>query len=301
MNRYMIKAIVVIMALSQSVIFANTLNGGDFMVAGNWSDNVLPTNSLNPGIIGSSVTNGTWSGTATGLAIRQTGGTVSRSLFGWQAFSGMNYQITGGTLTAGGWGLQLVSGSVFDVGGASVNAVGLNTDNSTVNFSSGSLTLSGDLQSKSSTFDFSGGTVSIAGYVLTSFNNATFNFSSNTAFNVTGQFGVNHFATSSTMNIGAGDGSISVGTLEAKNMTIKWASGSGFSFTATNILYEGTASSWESLWDTGRMTYNGNNYTTLGAWATVTTTGFGDGFLFRLSGNTLVVGKTATVRLFIAN
>jgi hypothetical protein len=134
------------------------------------------------------------------------------------------------------------------------------------------MTLSGDLTTKSSVLNFSGGTVSVVGNAIKTFNSGTLNFSGNTTFDVTGQIGYNHFATSSTLNIGAGDGSISAGTLEADSMTINWASGSEFSFSATNVLDGGATSSWESLWNAGQMTYDSQDYTTLGVWSVVTNT-----------------------------
>lgn len=65
-----------------------------------------------------------------------------------------------------------------------------------------------------------------------------------------------------------------------------------------------TALPWaETLWNAGQLTYNGADYTMLGTWATVTSTGFGDGYAFAYNSGTgtLSFVKTALVGLFIVN
>jgi hypothetical protein len=256
-------------ALMQSVVFANTLNGGDFTVATNWSDGFLPTNSLTPGIIDASVTDGTWaSNPASGLSIQQTGGDVSRSTFGWQDFSGMNYEITGGTFTAGSFGMRLLSSSVFTMnGGALSMATALNVDTSTFTMNGGTLTAK-NVQFKNAIFNFNGGVVNLTTEGLTasgkSSGTATVNFSGDVDFNTTAIQKGN--GTAINFTIGAGTGTIDADTLTPDGLSFNWIPGSEFTFTVANS----TATTWGNIWNAGQMTYDGNDYATLGDWAAVT-------------------------------
>jgi hypothetical protein len=239
---------------------ANTLTSGDIAVGTNWSEG-LPTDPANPGTITSANTEGTKgtiTSTVTGLAIQQTGGLLEFTGFGTSTFDGVIYEISGGTFKSTSFGHKSINSSVFDVNGGTLNVVGFGLEgSSTLNLSSGSINATGNLTSKASVFNFSGGTVSVGGDALTSWNNGTLNFSGDAIFGVTGQMGVNFWASSFGVNIGAGDGSISVGTLEADSMSIDWTSGSGFSFTATSILNAGAAATWEDLWNAGNLTVDG--------------------------------------------
>ena len=258
--------VVVAACLLQSAALANTLNGGDIGVAGNWSGGVLPTNTLAPGIIDSNNTGenqGILPGTASGLAIQQTGGELEFTGFGTSTFDDLNYEITDGTFTSTSFGHKILNGSVFDINGGTVNVAGFGMEgSSTLNMSSGSLNLTGNLTTKSSIWNFNGGTVSVGGDALTSWNNGTLNFSGDTTFDVTGQFGVNFWASSFAVNIGAGNGSISNATLEADSMTIDWITGSDYSFTASSILNGGSAATWEDLWTAGQLTRDGTQSAT---------------------------------------
>jgi len=268
MKKYKLSTIVVTVALLQSAVFADVLISGDIGVAGNWSGGVLPTDPSDPGIIDSSNT-GASRGTITnstarsGLAIKQTGGELTFTGFGTSNFDDVDYEITGGTFASTSFGHKILNGSVFDINGGTVNVVGFGMEgSSTLNMSSGSLNLNGDLTTKTSVYNFSGGTVSVGGDALKSWNTGTLNFSGSTTFDVAGQFGVNFWASSFAVNIGAGNGSISNATLEADSMTIDWITGSDYSFTASSILNGGSAATWEDLWTAGQLTRDGTQSAT---------------------------------------
>jgi hypothetical protein len=82
-----------------------------------------------------------------------------------------------------------------------------------------------------------------------------------------------------------------------QRIAIDFDSGTGMTLSMTSpsralTLASGswTAGQWaEALWTNDQLTYNGLDSGDYGDWATVTTTGFGDGNLFDLSGGTLSV------------
>lgn len=248
----------------------NALISGDFQVVANWSKGVLPTDPQDPGIINYDVSDGTWSANpASGLSIKQTGGSVSRSNFGWQTFSAMNYEITGGTFTAASWGLELKSGSNFTLsGGTFTVGDALNNNGSIFTMTGGTLNAKQLRATNGASYDFSGGTVNISG------GSGSFTNSSGTSVvNFSGaiDFNANILGVSGTQNItmGTGTGTINVDTLDIASLSINWIPGSEIALTATNLLDSGVVTTWEAIWNSGQMTYNGSDYTTLGNWSVV--------------------------------
>lgn len=249
--------------LSQSVTIANTLISGDIGVASNWDDGVLPTDSMDPGIIDSSNTGanqGTISnGPYSNLAVLQTGGDVVRSGFGNSIFDTVSWEITGGTFTSTSLGHQMNTGSVLDIGGGTASFASLTSRASTVNITSGNLSTNNDLSSQGGAiFNFSGGTTTIGRDAMRGFQpTTTFNFSGNADFDVIRNFGEIDLGVRS-VNLLAGSGSVTVGgDLEVDGMAIDWASGSGYTITFSSILDNGVATTWEDVWNAGQLTVNG--------------------------------------------
>ncbi len=237
---------------------AGTLNPGagvDFTVNTNWSDNTLPTNPLDPGIIDSNSTDATWTGDANGLAIRQTGGLVETDGSGWgNSFENVTYEITGGTLDVTGWGLRMRGGSTLTIDGGTVTMGDtLTINDSTVNMLGGTLTAQNLQTNNNAIWNFSGGAVDLTNQGFTqsgkSSGTSQVNFSGNVDFNTTNFQKGN--ATAINFEIGSGSGTIDADTITSSGLSFNWLSGSGFSFTATTI--DG-GSTWEDLWNAGVLT-----------------------------------------------
>lgn len=270
MKKYILPLTLASMVLSHTAVFAqNTLISGDIGVAGNWDDGVLPTDSLNPGIIDSSNTGaneGLIANTYNDLAILQTGGDVVRSGFGNSIFETVSWEITGGTFTSTSLGHQMNTNSVLDIDGGTVTASSLTVRGSTVNVISGTLTTNNDLQAQSgSIFNFSGGTINVGRDAMLGFQpTITYNLSGNADFNVTRNFGEID-AGARSLNLLGGTGTLDVlGALEVDGMTIDWLSGSEYTITSASLLDNGVATTWENLWTAGQLTLNGGNVGTFG-------------------------------------
>ncbi|MDT8391417.1 MAG: PEP-CTERM sorting domain-containing protein [Lentisphaeria bacterium] len=255
------------MALTASA--ANTLISGDLSVGTNW-DTGAPTTIGNIGIIDADNTapnNGIMTSTALiGLYIEQTGGLVSASGI-TQTLDTTQYEISGGNMNINGLVLTnaaslLISGGDVALG-SSGNPRSITITAGSFTITSGTLAVSNDIAVSSAgtesdkVYNFDGGIVTVVDDMANSFQaDGTFNFSGSTSVTVGGQFGADQ-AANRLVNIGLGTGSLTTGTLETRNMFIDWTSDSLFSLTATSIVQAGAASSWQNLWDAGRLTVDG--------------------------------------------
>ena len=292
MKRHIILLAVSSIVLTQLTAFAqNTLISGDIGTAGNWDDNVLPTDLFNPGIIDSSNTGaneGLLSTTYNNLAVLQTGGDVVRSGFGSSIFETVNWEMTGGTFTSTSLGHQLNTSSVFEVNGGAASFSGLTVRSSTVNVISGTLSTNSDLSSQGGAIlNFSGGVITIGRDAMIGFQpTATYNFSGAADFDVTRHFGEID-AGVRTVNILGGTGTVDVGgNFEVDGMVVDWTSGSGYTITAASLLDNGAATTWETLWNAGQLTLDGGNVGT-----------FGDHFVISGSSLSLIIPEPSAYAL----
>ncbi|MCB1129639.1 MAG: PEP-CTERM sorting domain-containing protein [Verrucomicrobiae bacterium] len=254
---------------------SNTLINGDLGTGTNW-DTGAPTTVGNIGIIDGDNT-GANAGILTstnGLFIQQTGGEVNGSGIG-QTFDSTLYQLIDGDFGVNG--LSVTNGSAFSVSGGTADfGSSGNTRNlgivtlGTVDVSGGVVNVSLDLTLNSTgsatdkVYNFSGGTIDIARHALSGFQcNGTANFSGSVSFTVGNTLGTNQ-AGVRLVNIGAGTGSITTATLEARGMSIDWTSGSGFSLTTNSLLSSNAATTWQNLWTAGQLTIDGGNVGTFG-------------------------------------
>ena len=275
-----LKKVLVSSALTSTLIVQlplfgqNTLIGGDVTDGANW-DTGSPTAIGNIGIIDLNnvgANEALLPATVSSLFISQTGGDVAAGP-GFVLTSTLNntqYDISGGNIGINS--LTLTNGSLFTVSGGTVGIgslpgnprnVSLNTL-ATLTITDGLLNIAGGLAVNSGTaankiINFSGGTSNIEGGMFTGFQpSGTANFLNDAILSVTGTIGANQ-AGSRLFNIGLGTGSISAGTLEARNAIIDWSASSEFSFTATTIVSSGAAVTWQDLWTAGNLTYEGSN------------------------------------------
>jgi hypothetical protein len=240
----------------------NTLISGDITVGTNW-DSGLPDTIGNIGIIDSANAQGAneahLADTIADLFIEQTGGYATKPSFMINHdFLRSQYEISGGELDTT-TGLVFDDNSSFTISGGAVTTTGnLNIKGgSSFSMSGGTLDVTHDYAPQGGTHNFSGGVATFGGGFMRAFNpGGTFNFSGTVVINVTGQISENENGTR-LVNIGLGSGSITAAALEADNMTIDWTSGSGFSLTATDVFDEGVASSWQGLWNAGKLQIDG--------------------------------------------
>jgi hypothetical protein len=78
-------------------------------------------------------------------------------------------------------------------------------------------------------------------------------------------------------------------------LSIDWIPGSENTLTAAGLLNEGIVTTWDAIWNSGQMTYTGDDHTTLGSWTTVTSPGGLDGiyaFAFDDETGTLSLAKS---------
>lgn len=264
-------AVAMTSAMLEKAIAQNTLISGDLSVGTNW-DLGAPTTIGNIGIIDSSNTGanqGIMSGTSlTGLFIEQTGGTVAGSGIS-HTLDNTQYEISSGLMGVNGLTLQnasllTISGGTVQLGSLPSNLRSLALNNGTITITDGSLNITNDLTFSNSgtpstkVVNFHGGTTTVTDAMFNSFQtNGTANFSGDAILNVGTQLGANQSGSGRFLNIGLGNGAITTLTLETRLMEIDWATGSGFSFTATNIVDSGAASTWQDLWNAGRLTVDG--------------------------------------------
>jgi hypothetical protein len=270
------------------------LLGGNISVSSNWT-NGLPSNAQNPGTIPVNGTvdvtfNGTFymvqtagqiSGTGIGSNYVLNGGifTQSGGIFGSSTFRGFNTNnssvvtINSGSILGGSAsGSAISGGSSLTVNGGTFQQYGtrsvLLTGNSTITINAGNFTAPADLGmgrlggGYSNAININGGTTQ-AGKLRFGEGGAQLTF--NMGGTANGTFTATNYAL-------AGDDSEVVTA-----RLVNWLPGSKISMTLT-----AAASNWaQTEWEAGRLTYNGQNYTTLGSWATVTATGgLGGGYSF---------------------
>ena len=195
--------------------------------------------------------------------------------------------------------------SIINAGGAIVINSGtmdigryfyLNGGDLTVN--GGSLTGITDMGSRNfhggGTANLNGGTISATYLTFGGTSPFNVNFDGTTAGSLTIEnFGGNR---ANTNNI---DINFDPGTLMSMQLTNPVESGvSGDGQLGWSVVGSETGLPWaEALWADGRLTYNGQDYTMLGDWATVTTTGFGDGSKFAYDSGT----NTLSIAVAVAN
>lgn len=253
----------------------NVLTSGDVTVGTNWSMG-SPTTPGNTGIINSSNTGaneGLLPTTTTGLYISQTGGTVQEGpgFVLTSTLDNTQYDISGGEIILNSLTLQNGSSLTMSDGEITLGAAPGNPRNFTIG-STGTFTISGGVFDISNgltassgaaadkVFNFFGGTTIVSGSMFSGFQpSGTANFSGDASLDVGGTLGANQ-ANFRLLNIGGGTGIISTATLEARNMTIDWTDdASDFAITATTIVSSGAATTWEDLWTTGNLLFEGSN------------------------------------------
>ena len=292
--------------ISNSVL-AQTFNGGDIADEANWTGG-LPTDPLNPGTIN---TNGAFQ-TLTNLYMIQQSGAVTRIGVN-QTLSGGAYTLEGGSLTDRLSFIQ--NGASFTIsGGQQITEPGrdLNVNGASFAITSGSSSIGRDLEVfDGSVFTISGGSLDVANDI------------GNRDFHDTAEFNFNggsttakflSFGTASTMNFGGtATGSVIVDNFggaghQVENIRIDFLPGSSMTLELTNAVESGgttnsnlgwsnigseTGSDWaEALWANGRLTYNGQDFSTYGNWSNV------DGSIFNFDSNTLsLVPETSSFTL----
>jgi VCBS repeat-containing protein len=188
---------------------------------------------------------------------------------------------TGGEIVINGGTMDIGRHFYFDEGNLTVNGGSLTgiTDMGSRNYHSGG------------NADLNGGTIA-ATYLTFGTGSFNLNFGGTTPGSLT----IENFG-----GIRANANAIGInfdpGTLMSLQLTVPVESGaSGDGDLGWSKVGAETGLSWaETLWADGRLTYNGQNYMTLGTWATVTSTGLGDGteFVYDSGTNTLSVTVSA--------
>lgn len=299
-TKFLTPILIPLVFVSTSVL-AQIFDGGDVAHEANWIGG-LPTNPLSPGTIN---TDGAFQ-TLTGLYIVQQSGEVTRIGIS-QTLSGGSYTLAGGFLN--GRLSRIDDGAFFIVsGGVQVNEPGrdLSVDGdggsgSSFIITSGSSSIGRDLEVfDGAVFTISGGSLDVADDIgnRNFHDTAEFNFNGGST---TAEF--LSFGTASTMTFGG----TSVGSLmvdnfggsrhNVENIRIDFLTGSLMTLELTNpIEYGGTSLdnlgwssagnetglSWaEALWADGRLTYNGQDFSTYGNWSDV------NGSTFDFDGNKL--------------
>lgn len=270
-------ALLVGSAASADTIFIGP-SSGDLDDINNWSAG-LPS-STNLGIIGAGkkarVTSGvTYAGYHVDL---QTGGEIDGTGLGSGILSGGELTINGGTLgpfrgvnAAGGQIMTLDSG-LWDIKDSDVRLSGSGT---TVNVNDGTLTGQtnrGITLQDGTVLNMNGGTIGAADHYIAHIGgNTSFQGTSGTAnFNGGDSYFSNlrgsHAASTMVYNILGASGTVNASSVGSypDRIQINWAPGTGMTMTIAS--YDEWA---ETEWAAGRLTYDGNDFSTLGDWATV--------------------------------
>jgi hypothetical protein len=310
-TKTLIAGLSLISALAGNVMAQTTWTGNvnaNVNNAGNW-DNGLPTSVGNPGTIGSGAGALAAAFNYIGYYVTQNGGSIAGN--SWSLTNGQWTLNAGGEITGGVNVQGNTDGSqLLTVNGGTINATTLTVvqtagaaRSATLDMLAGDFDLSGQLAMNSgSTVNISGGTVDIGTNIR--INGGELNISGGTVTitSMLGRGGVTtlsggtttsatfEFLAGTQLILGAGTaGSYTVDSFAgaAGNRDIDWISGSQMAMTVTGD------STWASTeWAAGRMFYNGNDFNTLGDWATVTAAnglGTGVNFDFDSTTNTLSV------------
>lgn len=285
----------------------------DIDLSENWT-NALPTSALNPGTITTNSTVDASGGnfTYTGYYITLTGGTMTQHGVGNDPnFSGGTFNVNGGTYgTSGGRTFRVSGGNVATLTSGTINS-GSNGGSNIVD--AASLTVNGGLLQRHGT----NRSISLTNNSSLTVNGGTVTM--DTSLAATGIFGVNNLATgNNTINLNGGNTTAnflafgSNASTPRLRLTLDGTTAGAFTAVDFQVLsvnevigarridwlpdslmtmtLTAAASNWaETEWAAGRMTYNGTGVGTLGNWATVTTTGFGDSSRFNMAGNTLSI------------
>lgn len=315
----------VVAMVSMSAHAATSFNNADvnnslITTSGNW-DSGLPTGG-NSGTLAINATYDT-AASMVGYNITHTAGTLSRGagLGSLPIGAGSTFRMNGATAQLGntrGVGVNGADASfILDQGNAdatnnsrdsSVNGTGdiivnggtlsigrhLYLINGDITVNGGALNVASDLGSRNF---HSGGNLNLNGgattakYLTYGTGGLDLTFGGNTA----GTFTIENFGggRANVNNIGI---SFLSGTLMAMTLTNPVESGaSGDGDLGWSKVGSETGLAWaEALWATGRLTYNGDGFDQLGDWATVTTTGLGDGSTFSYDANTHTLSLETT-------
>lgn len=279
-------------AVSASLSAQTTFNvvDGDITNGANWSAG-LPTSAGNPGTIN---IDGDWNSNnvISGYYVTQTGGTITDSHGAVSQIQGGEWTMNGGTISlstvfeSGSGGLITInSGASFisteradfgDTGGGGtvtlnggsidVQQIGV-LDGSTFNMDAGTLTNNGEnfYTNNDSLVNVSGGTMTTGAFgSMFGGSDGTATFSGGTLNATTMNFRSPDFnlildgTTAGSLNFSNGWGNIT-GAVD-----IRWNTGSLMAMTLTG------ESDWaETQWDAGTMTYDGQDFNTLGDWSSV--------------------------------
>jgi hypothetical protein len=295
--------------LQITVLMATTFTDADpsgnlISTPGNWS-NGLPTG----GLIGTIAMNAKHdsSVTHTGYQVVHTAGTITKTgLGGLNLGTGTLWKMDGSAAQLSSTRGMNLTGATFTLNQGTANVTENNVDcslnaTSSLFINGGTMSIGRSLIINGGNLTVTGGTLSMSANLgssnINSGGNANLNGGTVTAGNLT--FGTNAFnvrfggTTASTLTIANFGG----GRAKANLIDINFAPGTLASMRLTNPVESGvsggdgelgwskvgseTSLPWaQALWSDGRLTYNGQSFTTLGSWATVTSSGFGDGYLF---------------------
>ena len=242
--------------------------------AANWSGG-LPTSAANVGIIDTGDVNLLVGNSANptetpvvGLFIEQNGGNIRSQSFQGSEFDSTTWTVNGGTLGSTN-GIFLKNGSLLtlNTGGAAVTAGGRNmtVNDSTFTMNGGTLTVGKSFSTTSSgtnIINFLGGTANVASMGNGFFNQGTYNFGGTNI--TTGSWGASAKTGARTLNFQAATGTFSVtGNFDAGTTTMDWVSGSDYTLTISGSLLDaGAATTFETLYNDGRILLDGSNSAT---------------------------------------
>jgi len=309
----MVAAVICLMVFStpgwsQTTTFTDA-DGTDSLITNplNW-DNGLPTN----GVAGTLGIDAQFGGSLSGYHITFTNGTLSRTSLGpFSLGSNTTFIINGSSASVSGncQGIYIDSTAQLTFEQGTLNAPG-NSDSDVHGafvMNGGAFDVSRRLSPRGGgTIAINGGTVSCPGELGGSnldsgdifLNGGVLTFDS-LCF---GHSGINVFFGGST------EGTLTIQNFfgfrhQPNYIDIEFATGSKMSFTVTDPVESGgsgdgkigwwdvgdeTGKEWaEALWSNGRLTFDGQDYTTLGDWATVTNAnGLGNDYRFDFDSNT---------------
>jgi hypothetical protein len=272
-----------------------TQNGSTIGISGAGTSTTITDSTwvINGGTLGNVSTSVTATASGTSLVTVNSGGTL-------QASAGrdiiINSNNTGSATVTLNGGLMTAGDQIWLNQGGVINGTGTITAGdievmrgSSISLTNSTITLTNNFGGRAAN-DNVGGTVTLTNSVLTA---GTFKVLDGAA-NADLQLNLAGAAGSATFGDWATSGTDATAD---ENILIDFASGTGMTLTMTSpsralTLASGswTAGQWaEALWTNDQLTYNGLDSGDYGDWATVTTTGFGDGNLFDLSGGTLSV------------
>lgn len=260
-----------------------TFSGGDLDSIGNWN-NGLPNTIGNDGSVS---VNGQFDTAVTGRqwVVNQTGGTMTANPAEIVSFGGGSWTISGASSS---WDIDMFDFTNFAV--SVENGGTFNQDSSGNSFlrSGSSITIDGTSQlvgsgSVNENFRFDGGILNVDGGSATDFairgGSGTINLDGGTV-DMTRNRGIITLNLLSSGTFGIGD--------NRTDVIQNWSVGSTAQVTLAG---SGSPVGWaESDWNAGAIFYNGQDFSTLGDWSSVSAPGgLGGGYSFDYSGQTLSI------------